>query len=51
VRDFDQLLAALCSMIEIVRDHSLRTRTFEQFTVLSHWRNDEMHSWFKMRMH
>jgi hypothetical protein len=40
-------LAALRSMIEIARHHPLRTRTFEQFTALSHRRNDEMHSWVK----
>jgi hypothetical protein len=34
-------------MIEIARHHPLRTRTFEQFTALSHRRNDEMHSWVK----
>jgi hypothetical protein len=35
-------------MIEIARDHLLRPRAFEQFTVLSHWGNDKMHSWFKI---
>jgi hypothetical protein len=46
VRDFDQLFAALRSMIEIAEEPPAADTNLRAVW-LSHWRNDEMHSWFK----